>query len=158
MTADLNVRIQADITAALRTGDKTTLTTLRTVLSAVQTAEKSGKAAVEFTDEQVLDVLARERKRRIETAAEYTAAGRLDRAEREFAEAELIGTYMPRYLTEQETADVVYAVVAGGSFPGATMRDLGAIIKHCRELATSGGNLVDGKILSDQVKAALSAT
>lgn len=143
--------LKADLTVNLKARNELETTTLRSVLGAIQTQEKAGKTAVEFDDAQVEAVLAKELKKRRETAAEYARVNVPDRAARETAEADFIATYLPEGLSEDEVKAIVADTVAG--FDAPTMRDFGAIMK---QVVAQVKGRADGKLVSELVKAQLS--
>ena len=136
-------RIKADVTSAMKAGERNRVTALRLVLSELQKAAKEGDA-----DE--LAVLRRERKRRREAEEAYRNAGREDLAEGEAFEAAAIETYLPSELSDSELDALVSAAIAetGASSP----RDMGKVIKHV--MGAAGGR-ADGKRVSTKVKEAL---
>jgi uncharacterized protein YqeY len=136
-------RIRADVTAAMKAGDKDRVTALRLVLSELQKDAKEGKG-----DEQA--VLRRERKRRRESEQAYREAGRDDLAAGEAFEAAAIEAYLPAELPDDELDALVATAVAetGASGP----RDMGMVIKQV--MAAAGGR-ADGKRVSNKVKEAL---
>ena len=69
----------------------------------------AGKEAVELTDQQVLDVVIREAKKRREAEEAFAAAGRTELAEKEHAEAAVLADYLPQQLTAEEIAAIVAA-------------------------------------------------
>merc|ERR1711969_261890 len=85
--------------------------TLRMVLAAVSTAEVAGKVAKELTDEEVVEVLTKEAKKRREAATAFEDGGRAESAARERAEAEVIADYLPQQLGPAEIAEIVTAAV-----------------------------------------------
>jgi len=103
----LKDRLRADLTAAIRGRDKVRSGTIRMVLSAISEAEVAGSAAVELSEQQVLDVVIREAKKRREAEEAYLAAGRTELAEKERAEAGVLGDYLPQQLTGEEVAAIV---------------------------------------------------
>jgi uncharacterized protein len=136
-------RIRADVTAAMKAGDKDRVTALRLVLSELQKDAKEGKG-----DEQA--VLRRERKRRRESEQAYREAGRDDLAAAEAFEAVAIEAYLPAELSDNELDALVASAVAdtGASSP----RDMGMVMKQV--MAAAGGR-ADGKRVSNKVKEAL---
>jgi uncharacterized protein YqeY len=136
-------RIRADVTAAMKAGDKDRVTALRLVLSELQKDAKEGAG-----DEQA--VLRRERKRRRESETAYREAGRDDLATTEAFEAETIEAYLPAELSDDELDSLVTAAVAetGASSP----KDMGRVMKQV--MAAAGGR-ADGKRVSSKVKEAL---
>jgi uncharacterized protein YqeY len=136
-------RIKADVTTAMKAGERDRVSALRLVLSELQKAEKDGDA-----DE--LAVLRRERKRRREAEDAYRDAGREDLAAGEAFEAQAIEAYLPAELADDELDALVRAALAetGASSP----RDMGQVIKHV--MGAAGGR-ADGKRVSTKVKEAL---
>ena len=110
--AELKDRLRADLTAAMKSQDRLRTATLRMLLSAIQTEEISGKQSRELSDADVIKVLAREAKKRAESAEIYTQNGRGELAANEHAEARVIDEYLPTPLTEAELADVVDTAIA----------------------------------------------
>jgi uncharacterized protein len=137
-------RIKADVTSAMKAGERNRVTALRLVLSELQKAAKEG-------DSDELAVLRRERKRRREAEQAYRDAGRTDLAEGEAFEAAAIETYLPAELSDEELEALVSAAIAetGASSP----RDMGQVIRHV--MGAAGGR-ADGKRVSTKVKEALS--
>jgi uncharacterized protein YqeY len=125
--AELKDRLQADLTASMKARDELTTATLRIVLTAVGNEEVAGKSARQLSDEEVLKVITREAKKRREAADAFTSGGRPDRAERELAEEQVLGTYLPAQLTDEDLAVLVQQAVeeSGASGPQA----MGAVMK-----------------------------
>lgn len=144
-------QLTADIQTAMKNRDEIRLTTLRGVLGEIQNQEKLGKSAREFNDQEVLSVLTKQAKQRRESALIYKDAGQYDRFQRESAEAEIIESYLPTQLTEDEVAALVDAEVQNQGV--TTMRDMGKVVKAV--LAKAEGR-TDGKTVSTLVKARLS--
>jgi uncharacterized protein YqeY len=137
-------RIKADVSTAMKAGDRDRVGALRLVLSELQKAAKEGGS-----DE--LAVLRRERKRRREAEAAYREAERPDLADREGYEAETIEAYLPAELSDEELEELVRRAVAETGAQGP--RDMGPAIKHVLDAA---GGRADGKRVSTKVKEALS--
>lgn len=135
--------VKGDLTSAMRAGEKQRVGALRMVLSELQKAEKDGSG-----DE--LAVLRRERKRRLEAAKAFRDGGREDLAKGEEAEGELIGSYLPAELSEEELRAIVERALSesGAQSP----KDMGQAMKSA--MAAVDGR-ADGKRVSGLVKAAL---
>ena len=144
----LHDQIQASITDAMRQRDATRRDTLRMVAAALYNAEKA--ALRPLTDDEQLAVLTREVKQRRESVEAYTKAGRLDLAEREQAEADLIRTFMPEPLDERQVAALVEAAIAETGASSA--RDLGRVMAV---LAPRTRGRADGRMVSGLVAQAL---
>ena len=123
----LKDRLQADLTAAMRARDELRLATLRMTLTMVKNEEVSGGEVTELDDAGVLKVLAREAKKRRESAEAYDAGGRPELAERERAEGAVLEDYLPAQLGDDELRELVSAAVAEA---GATSpQQMGAVMK-----------------------------
>ena len=138
-------RIRADVTTAMKGGDRSRAAALRLVLSELQKAAKEGGG-----DE--LAVLRRERKRRRDAETAYRDAGRDELAVQEAAEAELIEGYLPSEISDSELETLIERAVSETGAQGP--KDMGAVI---RMVMTSAGGRADGKRVSAKVREALPA-
>ena len=80
-TSPLKDRLRADLTTSIKARDKVRSGTIRMVLTAISEAEVAGAESIELSDQQVLDVVIREAKKRREAEEAYAAAGRSELAE-----------------------------------------------------------------------------
>jgi hypothetical protein len=145
-------QLTSDLTTSMKARDAFRTNTIRQVIGAVRAAEKSGPVAVELDDEQVQAVLASEVKKRRESAEIYTGAGAPDRAATETSEADLIEAYLPSALSDEQLDTLVAEAITATGATG--MREMGAVMAAAKAAATGQGR-VDGKALSQRVKAAL---
>ncbi|MBB4663971.1 GatB/YqeY domain-containing protein [Conexibacter arvalis] len=138
-------RLRSDITAAMKAGERDRVGALRLLLSELQKAAKEG-------DGDELAVLRRERKRRLDAAEQFTGGGREELAAREAGEAELIASYLPAELSDEELQAIVRDAVAetGASSP----KEMGQVMKAA--MARTGGR-ADGKRVSAHVREALAS-
>jgi uncharacterized protein len=120
-------KVRTDLTEAMRAGDSLRVGTLRMVLTAIREAEVAGKVQRTLSDAEAQKVVAKEAKKRRESAQVYTGAGRPELAERERAEAELLEAYLPQQLSEAELAALVDEVLAAEGLAG--MSQMGAAMK-----------------------------
>ncbi len=130
--AELKNRLQADLTAAMKSREKTRLATLRMALAAVTTEEVAGAQARELGDDEVLKVLTREVKKRKEAAEAFAGAGRAEQSQLELDEAEVLAEYLPKQLDDATLAALVteaHAEVTAdlGEAPGP--RQMGQVMK-----------------------------
>jgi uncharacterized protein YqeY len=112
-------QVQRDVSTALKAGQKERVHALRLIANELQRAAKENGA-------DDVEVLQRERKRRLEAAEAYRDGGREDRADAEEREAEIIASYMPAQLSDEELDAIVGDAVAesGASSP----RELGKVM------------------------------
>jgi uncharacterized protein YqeY len=149
----LHDQLRADLTAAMKARDEITTSTLRMVRAAVTNASVAGDEAVVLTDEQVLDVLRSEAKKRSEAAEVYAHAGRDESAAKERAELAVIERYLPAAMTDEELQAIVADEIGRAAEAGHTGgKAMGAVIKAVRDRA--GAN-ADGARIAAAVKSAL---
>jgi uncharacterized protein len=132
------------MTAAMKAREADRVGALRLLLSELQKADKDGSS-----DE--LSVLRRERKRRLEAAAQFRDGNRPELAEREESEAKLIEEYLPSELDDSELDTLIKDAIAETSAAGP--QDMGKVMKAL--MATAEGR-ADGKRASARVREALS--
>lgn len=120
----LIARIEEELAAAMRERQGERRDTLRLILSNLRAAEKELQRALH--DEEELQVLQRERKKRVEAAEAYRGAGNEERAETEERELAVIEEFMPEPLSEEEIEAIIDDAIAEC---GATsLRDLGRVM------------------------------
>jgi hypothetical protein len=117
-------RIESDLKAARLARDNDLRDALSLLLSALKAAEKELRRPL--SEEEGLQVLQRERKRRVEAAEAFRSAGREEQAEDEEFELEVLEDYMPEQLSEEEIEEIIDDVI---SEVGATsIRDMGRVM------------------------------
>lgn len=148
----LKDQLRTDLTASIKSGEKMRSSTLRMVLTAVTNAEVAGRQVRELSDEDVLGVLSAEGKKRREAAEAFANAGRDEQAAKERAEAEVIATYLPEQLDEQQITALVSATIdelgVGGAGIQAMGRVMGALQPRTKDRA-------DGGVVAAEVRAQL---
>lgn len=148
----LEEQLQHDLTAAMKARDEVATSTLRMVRAAAMNAAVAGVEAVELSDEQVVDVLRSEAKKRSEAAELYAAAGRPDSASKELAERAVIERYLPAAMGDAELQTIVDEEIARAAAAGATgPKATGIVIRAVRERV---GTAADGGRIAAAVKAA----
>jgi uncharacterized protein YqeY len=117
--------LEADVRDAMRSGDTARRDALRLILASLKSAEKD--LLRPLSEEEELQVLQRERKKRIEAAEAFRGGGREEQAAKEEAELAVLEEFMPEPLTEEELERIVDDAIAEN---GATsMRDMGRVMK-----------------------------
>jgi uncharacterized protein len=127
-TTPLKERLRTDLTAAMRSRDKVRSGTIRMVLAAVQEAEVAGKEARQLSEEQVLDVVVREARKRREAQQAFADAGRPELAEKEQAEAAVLADYLPQAMSADEVAAVVRAAIEQTGAAELGMKGMGKVM------------------------------
>lgn len=152
--SELKEKIRADLKTAMKAREKERTGTIRMLLAAIQSEETTGNKH-ELSDDDVQKVIAREIKKRRESAEVYTENGRRELAEAEEAEAEVLAGYQPKQLDDTELADLVklaVADVAAAEGEPVTMKQMGQVMK---EATGKAAGRADGKRISERVKAEL---
>lgn len=153
--SELKQTIRADLKTAMKAKEKQRTSAIRALLAAIQAEETNGSRH-ELEDADILKVIAREIKKRRESAEVYEENGRPELAEAELADVPFFEAYQPRQLDESELKALVKDSIAeveaeNGEVP--TMKQMGAVMKVANAKAAGQA---DGKRLSAEVKSQLS--
>lgn len=144
-------QINADLTEAMKAREAGRLSALRMVKTALKLRETELPGGVDDTEAiKVLNTLLKQRR---DAAEQFRAGGREELAVKEENEARLIQTYLPAAASEEDISLAVDVAIA--EVGASSMKDMGGVMKAVR--AKLEGKTVDGKALSDMVKAKLSS-
>ena len=149
----LKERLRGDLTTAMKARDQTKVLTLRMALTAVTNAETAGESHHELSDDEVMNVLVRETKKRRESAEAFDGAGRTELAERERAEEAVLAEYLPQPITDEELTALVAAAITETGAEGP--RQMGQVMKVVQPQV---GSRADGKRVSGEVKRQLTGS
>lgn len=151
----LKSTLQDDLTAAIKERDELRSSTLRMTLTAVTKEEVAGTSARELSDDEVRKVIAREAKKRREAAEAFANGGREAQAERERAEDEVLATYLPKQLSDEELTALVAEAVAEAKADGAEgPKAMGTVMKIVNPKVAG---LAEGGRVAAAVKQALAS-
>jgi hypothetical protein len=146
----LRDRLDAEVTAAMRSGDALRRDTLRMAKNAIYNAEKRDRRA--YAEDELAVILAKEVKTRRESIEAFDQGGRPDLVAKEAAEIEILAEFLPQALTPAELDALVAEAIAA---TGATSpRDMGKVMGW---LSPRTRGRADGRVLSGLVTAALAA-
>jgi hypothetical protein len=141
----LIAEIEGELTDAMRARERVRTDALRLILAALRAAEK--ELGRELKEDEELQVLQRERKRRAEAAEAFRSAGREEQADKEEEELEVIEEFMPEPLAENELERIVDDAIAE---TGATsLRDLGRVMA---DVMPQVAGRADGSAVSQLVR------
>ncbi|MCR5855498.1 GatB/YqeY domain-containing protein [Mesorhizobium sp. J428] len=125
--------LAAQLKDAMRGGDKRRISTIRLIQAAIKdrdiAARGAGKGAV--NDEEIMQILAKMVKQRDESARIYEEANRLELAQQEREEIEVIKSFLPKQLGEEEVRQLCAAVIADVGADG--LRDMGKCMAALKE-------------------------
>ncbi len=139
----LKKRISDELLAALKQKESFKAGAFRLLLAAIQNREiekRSKGGSSDLTDEEVLEVLSREAKKRKEAFQIYEKAGRKDLAEREDKELEIVKAYLPATLGEEEVKKIAIEVIEkiGAKSPADFGKAMGEAMKELKGKAEPG--------------------
>jgi len=146
----LKGQIQEDVKSAMRAREQKRLTALRLITAAIKQVEVDQR--IEMDDTAILAVLDKMVKQRRDSLEQYQAAGRDDLAAQEQFELDLISSYLPEALSEDELSALIKQAVADTG--ASSMRDMGAVMNKLREQVQGRADM---KAVSNAVKAQLGA-
>ncbi|WP_291314330.1 GatB/YqeY domain-containing protein [Corynebacterium sp. UBA2622] len=147
--SELKDKIRADLKEAMKAKEKERTGTIRMLLAAIQTAETEGTKH-EVDDDEIQKIIAREIKKRRESAGIYSSNGREELAASELAEAEILEGYQPKQLTDEELSTLIDGILT--ELDVHSMQHMGQVMKAATAKAAGRA---DGKRLSDAVRARL---
>ncbi|KJV05806.1 GatB/YqeY domain-containing protein [Methylocucumis oryzae] len=145
----LTDRIKDEMKAAMKSGDKARLGTIRLILSAIKQVEVDERIALD--NDRALQILDKMLKQRRESIKQYSDAGRHDLAAIEEAEVAVIQSFMPTPLTEQEIESMIQAAVQSSG--AVSIKDMGKVMGL---LKTQMQGRADMAVVGAKIKAALS--
>jgi uncharacterized protein YqeY len=142
---ELKERMQADVAAAMRSGETDKRDTLRLLLAAIKQAEIDGRVTLD--DAGVQAVLAKQAKQRRESVAEYEKAGRAGLAASEQAELELIESYLPQMMSREEIRELATQVI--GDLGVVDLKGIGQVMGR---LIPQLKGKADGRLVNEVVR------
>ena len=124
----LKKQIEVKLNEALKAKDKNTYQTLRLIVSAIKDAEIAGrsKGQKEIKDSDIIVILKKMIKQRNESCEVYKKAGRAELLESETKEINVINTFLPKQLSEEETKKICEEVIK--SVGASSMKDMGKVM------------------------------
>jgi len=155
--AKIGEKIGTDIITAMKAREEHKLTTLRMVKSAFKSKEIDKREPLTDAEEQqIITTLIKQRRESVE---QFTKGNRPELAEKEQKEIELIDGYMPKAASEDDVRAIVHGAIEqitadnGGTKPSP--KDMGTVMKVAQARALADGARIDGRLLSELVKAEL---
>jgi uncharacterized protein YqeY len=137
--------LEDEVKEAMRAGDAARRDALRLIVASLKSAEKDLLRPLHEDEE--LQVLQRERKKRIEAAEAFRSGGREEQAAKEDAELAVLEEFMPEPLTEEELERILDDAIAEN---GATsMRDMGRVMK---DVMPQVAGRADGAVVSQMLR------
>lgn len=145
----LKARIQDDMKAAMRSGNKDRLATIRLILASIKQREVDER--IELDDTQVISALEKMTKQRRESITQFEAGGRADLVARETAELAVLADYLPQPLSDAELDALIQDSIAA---TGATsIKDMGKVMSLIKGKAAGRADMA---AVGSRIKARLS--
>lgn len=148
----LSKQIVTDLTAAMKAQDAGRTSTLRMVKAAMM--NRQIEQGSELSDDDMQKLLRSLVKQRRDSIEQYEKGGRQELADKEKAEIAVIETYLPQAASQDEIDQAVAAAIAETG--ASSMKDMGKVMKAVQ--AALAGKNADGRLVSESVKAKLSAS
>ena len=149
----LKQQINSKLNEALKSKDKSTYPTLRLIVSAIKDAEIAGrsKGQKEVSDSDITTILKKMIKQRNESCLIYKKAGRSELLKNENREIEIINTFLPKQLSEEETKKICRDTVK--AIGATSMKDMGKVMgalksKHADTIDFSKVSLILKELLN----------
>ncbi len=147
--ADLLKKLQEEMKAAMKSGDKERLSTIRMLISEIKKVQIDKKK--ELSDEEIVEIIQRYAKQRKESIKQYREAGREDLAEKEEKELKIVQEFLPEQLSEEEIEKIVDEVIS--EVGASSMKDMGKVMRAVMEKVKGRA---EGSVVSSIVKKKLS--
>lgn len=146
----LKIQLTEDMKAAMKAKDQLSLSTIRLINAAIKQYEVDER--VEADDEKITAILTKMVKQRKDSAKIYLEAERIDLAEKENAEIEVLNRYLPQMMSEEEIKTAVYTVI---TMTGATgMADMGKVMGVLKTQLAGKADMGEvNKVLKDALTA-----
>ena len=145
----LKEKLMDDLKSAMRDKDDLRKDTVQMIRAAILQIEKDTGTQVD--DNKIIDIIAKESKKRKDAAADFEKSGRQDLIDRNNKELEIINSYLPEQLSREEIENIVKEIVT--SLGATSMKDMGNVMKEAK---AKMGASADGKTINEVVKSLLS--
>jgi hypothetical protein len=141
----LKEKLLEDMKVSMREKNVIRKNVVQMVRAAILQVEKDKH--IELTDEQIIDVIAKESKKRKDSLADYEKSGREDLVEQINEEIKILAEYLPQPLSREELEKVIDEVIA--DVKATTIKEMGIVMKAVKEKV---GAAADGKTINEIVK------
>ena len=141
----LKERLQKDLKEAMKAKDSFKRDTIRFLMSAIKQVEVDTRKVL--SDEDIIKIIQKSIKQREDAAQQYKEGGREDLYEKEIKEAEILRSYLPKQLSDEELTKEVKTIIQ--EIGATSMKDMGKVMQSAtKKLAGQA----DGKRISEAVK------
>lgn len=144
----LKEKLMDDLKAAMRDKDALRKDTVQMIRAAILQIEKDN--GIQVDDDKIIEIIAKEAKKRKDAAADFEKSGRQDLIDRNNKELEIINSYLPAQLSKEEIEAIVKEIIA--EIGATSMKDMGNVMKEAKAKI---GASADGKTINEVVRALL---
>lgn len=144
----LKEKLMEDLKSAMKEKDEIKKNTVQMVRAGILQIEKD--KGIEVEDNQIIDIIAKEVKKRKDAAVDFEKGGREDLVEKNNKEIEILSAYLPKQLSREEIEAIVKDVIT--EVNATTIKDMGKVMKSAKEKI---GAAADGKTINEVVKSLL---
>ncbi len=141
----LNEKLMADLKESMKNKDNLKKSVVTMIRAAVKQREVDER--ITLSDDDILDIISKQLKQRKDALTEFEKAGREDLIEQTKQEIEMIASYLPQQLTDEELETIVGDAIKAVN--AQSMKDMGKIMGKVNEVAKGRA---DGKRISDMTK------
>ena len=145
----LKDKLMEDLKDAMKNKDELKKNTVTMIRAAIKQIEVDKR--VELNDDEVVEIISKEAKKRKDALAEFEKAGRQDLIDQTNAELELIKTYLPEELSVEELTSIIEETIK--EVGAESMKDMGKVMQAVK---TKTAGRADGKTINEIVKSKLS--
>ncbi len=141
----LKEKLLEDLKIAMKEKQELKKNVVQMIRAAILQVEKDKQ--IELDDNQILEIIAKEAKKRKDSLSDYEKSGREDLVKKIEAEIEIVAEYLPKQLTKEEIAKIVKEIIEETG--ATTIKDMGTVMKHAKERM---GASADGKTINEVVR------
>ena len=141
----LKEKLMEDLKTCMKEKKELRKNVIQMVRAAILQVEKDKK--IELNDEQIIDIMAKELKKRKDSLTDYEASGRQDLIDNIKEEINIISEYLPKQLTKEELVPIIKEII--NQTAATSIKDMGKVMKVAKEKI---GAAADGKTINEVVK------
>ena len=141
----LKEKLMDDLKSAMREKDDLKKDTVQMIRAAILQIEKD--SGIQVDDNKIIEIIAKESKKRKDAAADFEKSGRQDLIERNNKELEIINSYLPAQLSKEEIETIIKEIIA--TIGATSIKDMGNVMKEAKARIGAGA---DGRTINEVVK------
>ena len=144
----LKEKLMEDLKSAMKEKDDLRKDTVQMIRAAILQVEKDN--GIQLDDNKIIEIIAKESKKRKDAAADFEKSGRQDLIEKNNKELEIINSYLPAQLSKEEIEVIVKEIIT--TIGATSIKDMGNVMKEAK---AKMGASADGKTINEVVRALL---